>query len=135
MASKIELFYFNKKFTTPIIFILAKITSSEEEKLLANYTDTIFGALIDNNLAKNTDILIFSIIKEHKSKLINWILPSTMSNKSFVKNIQNNKDFVNKVVSQTIKNSNCEILIILENNEIQIKNCDINLGFIGEVYY
>ena len=140
MSNKIELFYYNKKFLKPFIFFITKITNSNEELILQENTENIFKILIDNNLSSDSNILIFNIIKEHESKIINWILPSIKSNKDIVNKIENNRELVNTIVTETIKNSNCETVISLsidkENNtNIHVRDCNINLGFLTEIYF
>jgi hypothetical protein len=138
--SKLQLFYFDKNFTKPIVFFVIKITSNNEEIILEENTQHLFKILLENKLSNNSDILIFNIIKEHKSKIINWILPSKNSNKKLLKQIENNQHLVNEIVSETIKNSNCNTLISLEeeqnnNLKIFIRDCDVNLGFLTNIYY
>ena len=140
MSNKIELFYYNKKFTKPFIFFITKIVNANEELLLQENTENIFKILIDNNLTADSNILIFNIIKEHESKIINWILPSIKSNQQIVKKIENNKELVNKIVTETIKNSNCDTIISLSINKdkstnIHVRDCNINLGFLSEIYF
>ena len=62
MTTKIDLFYYNKKFTKPFVFIITKISHSKEELMLQENTENIFKILIDNNLSSVSDILIFNII-------------------------------------------------------------------------
>jgi hypothetical protein len=140
MSNKIDLFYYNKKFTKPFIFFITKIVNANEELLLQENTENIFKILIDNNLTSDSNILIFNIIKEHESKIINWILPSIKSNQQIVKKIENNKELVNKIVTETIKNSNCDTIISLSINKdksinIHVRDCNINLGFLSEIYF
>lgn len=133
-----ELFYYNKNITKPIIFILVKIVSNEDEIFLEEHTQTIFKILIDNNLASESDILIFNLIKEYEEKIINWILPSTKSNLEIVKKIETNTALVNNIIYQTIINSSCSNLLELNMNtdslKITIKECDINLSFLSNLF-
>jgi hypothetical protein len=140
MTTKIDLFYYNKKFTKPFIFIITKISHSKEEIMLQENTENIFKILIDNNLSSVSDILIFNIIKEHESKIINWILPSINSDEKIVKKIENNRSLVNTIVTETIKNSNCDTIISLsdpnkDSLNIHVRDCNINLGFLTDIYF
>ena len=140
MSNKIDLFYYNKKFTKPFIFFITKIVNANEELLLQENTENIFKILIDNNLSSDSNILIFNIIKEHESKIINWILPSIKSNQEIVKKIEINKELVNKIVTETIKNSNCDTILSLSIDKdkyinIHVRDCNINLGFLSEIYF
>jgi hypothetical protein len=138
--SKLDLFYFNKNYTKPIVFITTKITNNNEEIILDENSENLFRILIENKLSNDSDILIFNIIKEHKAKIINWILPSVKSNKKLVKQIENNTDLVNKIISETMKNSFCNTVISLEEQkenqiDIHIRDCNVSLGFMTEIYF
>jgi hypothetical protein len=136
---KIDLFYYNKKFTKPFIFFITKISNEKEELMLQENTENIFKILIDNNLSSDSDILIFNIIKEHESKIINWILPSIKSDKQILKKIENNRELVNTIIVETIKNSTCETSISLTDDKddlnIHVRDCNMNLGFLTEIYF
>ena len=92
-------------------------------------------SLINNNFVEENDILIFNLIKEHKGKIINWILPTEKSNKEVLKSIENNKDIVNKIVANTLKNINCNTIISLSKEELKIKDCDLDLSIFSEIYF
>lgn len=136
----IELYLYNKDFIKPIIFILVKINSKEDENFLEHNADYIFNILIENKLANDSDILVFNIIKEHQARIINWILPSTKSNKSIVDNLEKDRPLLEKIIIETIKNSSCETLITINilnsgDSEIRVKDCDMNLSFITNIYF
>jgi hypothetical protein len=154
--NSIDLFYFNHSVINPIVFVICKIFSLEDEKIIEQYSTSLFQILIENNMAKDTDIFIFSIIKEHDRKMINWILPSKKSNKIVLQKIESNNTLLNTIISETLKNTNCETfitlskqpsqLLITSNNmeesvdgeinfEINIKDCCVNLGFIVNEYF
>lgn len=139
MTANIDLFYFNQINTKPFIFLITKIQNSYEEKLLEEYNQNIFKILIDNKLSEDSDILVFNIIKEHESKIINWIVPSINSNKDVVKEIENNTQLLNYIITSVLNNINCNTIINLnEKNEeldIHIKDCNMNLSFITEFYF
>ena len=139
MTTNIDLFYFNKINTKPFVFLITKVQNSYEEKLLEEYNQDIFKILIDNKLSDDSDILVFNIIKEHESKIINWIVPSINSNKDVVKEIENNTQLLNYIITSVLNNTNCETIINFnEKNEeldIHIKDCNMNLSFITEFYF
>jgi hypothetical protein len=136
----IDLYLYNKDFIKPINLILAKINSIEDEQFLENNADYIFNILLENKLAIDTDILVFNIIKEHESKIINWILPTIKSNKEFTDKLEKNRPLLEKIILETIKNFSCETLITVSNLhsndvEMRVKDCDMNLSFIANIYY
>ena len=131
----LDLFYFNLKEIKPIIFIIVRISNENDEKILIEHTDYLFDCLIQNKLADISDILIFNLIKEYDNKIINWILPSKESNKNVLDRIENNKDFINNIITSTLKNSNCYTIISFSKNEVKIKDCNIDLGMFSEMYF
>jgi hypothetical protein len=136
----IDLYLYNKDFIKPITLIFVKINSKEDENFLENNADYIFKILIENKLALETDILVFNIIKEHEAKIINWILPSIKSNKNLTDKLEKDRLILEKIILETIKNFTCETLITFnninsDNIEMRVKDCDINLSFLINVYY
>jgi hypothetical protein len=131
---KLNLFYFNHKISSPIIFFIIEINNDEEEKFIENHTNYLFKILIDNKLANSDNILIFSIIKKHTGKMINWILPSKECNSKILRQIEKNINLINLIINGIIKNSNCETLLIFSIKELVIQDCDINLNYLSDIY-
>lgn len=131
----LDLYYFNSKEIKPINFIIARIFDEIDENLIETHAHFLFESLINNNFVEENDILIFNLIKEHKGKIINWILPTEKSNKEVLKSIENNKDIVNEIIVNTLKNINCNTIISLSNEEVKIKDCDIDLSMYSEIYF
>lgn len=131
---KLNLFYFNHKITSPIVFFIIEINNDKQEQFIENHTDYLFKILIDNKLADSSNILIFSVIKKHSEKMINWILPSKECNSKILKQIGKDAKLINIIINKIIKNSNCETLLIFSDNELKIQDCDINLNYLCELY-
>jgi len=136
----IDLYLYNKDFIKPITLIFVKINSNEDEIFLENNADYIFKILIENKLALETDILVFNVIKEHEAKIINWILPSIKSNKNLTDKLEKDRLILEKIILETIKNFSCETLITVnnvnfDNIEMRVKDCDMNLSFLINIYY
>lgn len=131
---KLNLFYFNHKISSPIIFFIIEINNDEEEKFIENHTNYLFKILIDNKLANSNSILIFSIIKKHTGKMINWILPSKESNGKILRQLEKDSNLINLIINELIKNSNCNTLLIFSTEQLKIQDCDINLNYLSEIY-
>jgi hypothetical protein len=131
---KLNLFYFNHKIISPIVFFIIEITNDKQEKFIENHTNYLFKILIDNKLADSSNILIFSVIKKHSEKMINWILPSKECNSKILKQIEKDANLINIIINKIIKNSNCETLLIFSDNELKIQDCNINLNYLCELY-
>jgi hypothetical protein len=134
-SKSLDLYYFNVKEIKPIIFIITRINSESEEKILDSHADFLFNSLIENKFAEESDILIFNLIKEYQGKIINWILPSKKSNKNILEKIENNKDIINNIITTTLKKSNCNTMISISKNELKIKDCDLDLEMFSEIYF
>ena len=96
---KLNLFYFNHKISSPIIFFIIEVNNDKEEKFIENHTNYLFKILIDNKLADSNSILIFSIIKKHTGKMINWILPSKESNGKILRQIEKDTNLINLIIN------------------------------------
>jgi len=131
---KLNLFYFNHKIISPIVFFIIEINNDKQEQFIENHTNYLFKILIDNKLADSSNILIFSVIKKHSEKMINWILPSKDCNSKILKQIEKDANLINIIINKIIKNSNCETLLIFSNNELKIQDCNINLNYLCELY-
>jgi len=134
-SKSLDLYYFNLREIKPLIFIITRINSETEEKILEENTSILFETLIENNFAEESDILIFNLIKEYQGKIINWILPSKKSNKQILKKIENNKELINNIITTTLKKSNCNTIISVSKNELKIKDCDLDLEMFSEIYF
>ena len=134
-SKSLDLYYFNLREIKPIIFIITRISSEEDEQLLQDNTSILFETLIENKFAEETNILIFNLIKEHQGKIINWILPSKKSNKQILEKIENNKDIINNIITTTLKKSNCNTIISISKDELKIKDCDLDLAMFSEIYF
>jgi hypothetical protein len=134
-SKSLDLYYFNVKEIKPIIFIITRINSESEEKILDSHAEFLFNSLIENKFAEESDILIFNLIKEYQGKIINWILPSKKSNKNILEKIENNKDIINNIITTTLKKSNCNTMISISKNELKIKDCDLDLEMFSEIYF
>jgi hypothetical protein len=131
---KLDLYYFNHKITTPIVFFIVKVFSEKEEHFLEKNTDFLFQTLIENNYAPSNSIVVFNILKEYSSKIINWILPSKTTNFKILQQIEKDNNLINSIIVETIKHCNCETLLVFSQDELKIQSCKINLDFLIEFY-
>jgi hypothetical protein len=99
-----RLFVYRPLEFTPLIFIISKINDNEMlEKFEASFND-VFQILIDEKFATNTNILIFSAIKDYDKTTQNYVLPSTKSNNDIIEKCHNNTKFLNILIKQTLIN-------------------------------
>ncbi len=130
----LDLYYFNNKITSPIVFFIVKVFSEKDEKFLEEHTDYLFNTLIENNYAPSNSILVFNVLKEYSNKIINWILPSKTTNFKLLMEIENNTALINSIIVETLKHCECETQLIFSKGELKIKQCKINLNFLIDYY-
>ena len=129
-----KLFYFNPKRFSPLLIIVAKLDSNESVEKLEAYSSEIFQILIDEKEADETNIIIFSVIKDHEKMTMNMILPSTKSNMEFVKKCEEDVQLVNKIIVQTLMKNNTKFYFEILENKILMHMKELNLGNLAKYY-
>ena len=104
----LDLYYFNQKITEPIVFFIVKVFSEKDEQFLENNTDFLFQTLIENKYASSDSIVIFNVVKEYSNKIINWILPSKISNLKILQQIEKDNNIINLIIIKTLNKYNCK---------------------------
>jgi subtilase family serine protease len=129
-----KLFYFKPNQFKPILIIVAKLDNEELMGKLEAYTHEIFQILMDEKEADETNIIVFSVIKDHDKSTINLILPSIKSNINLVTKLENDTQLVNKIIVQTLMKSNTELYFELKEDRILIHSDKLNLGDLTKFY-
>ena len=123
----LNLYYFNHDIIEPIILIICTLYNDEDIILLEENTEFIFNSLIEAKIAQSDNILIFHIIKEHTNNTINLLLPSINCNMKILEELENNDNLQDMIINETVNNTNCMTLLTLDNEELKIKDCDVNM--------
>jgi hypothetical protein len=129
-----KLFYFKPNQFKPILIIVAKLDNEESVEKLEAYTHEIFQILMDEKEADETNIIVFSVIKDHEKSTMNLILPSTKSNMNLVAKLENDTQLVNKIIVQTLMKSNTELYFEFKEDRILIHNQKLNLEQLTKYY-
>jgi|LauGreDrversion4_2_1035121.scaffolds.fasta_scaffold121312_3 hypothetical protein len=129
-----KLFYFKPNQFKPILIIVAKLDNEESVEKLEAYTHEIFQILMDEKEADETNIIVFSVIKDHEKSTMNLILPSTKSNMNLVTKLENDTQLVNKIIVQTLMKSNTELYFEFKEDRILIHNQKLNLEQLTKYY-
>ena len=130
-----KLYIFKPKVFDPLIFIIIKISDENTLKFLESMTTDVFQILFENDVAKDNNILVFSIIKDHTKSTINMILPSINSNKLLTNRLYENTQYANTLVVQTLKNCSSQITLDFTNMEdIVMMQEEIRLDNICDYY-
>lgn len=127
------LYYFNPSFINPIKILIVRIINDNEYNYLVENTTEIFQLLIDDNLANQDDILVFSLIKEHIYKIENIILPFSNANLNYVDQYDDHNK-LNNLIIEILNNTNCLIFFDLENDELKKNIINYNLSFLIDKY-
>jgi hypothetical protein len=129
-----NLFYFKPYQFKPILIIVAKLDTEESVKKLEAYTHEIFQILIDEKEADESNIIIFSVIKDHEKSTLNLILPSIKSNINLVTKLENDTQLVNKIIVRTLMKSNTRLYFELKEDRILIHSNKLNLEQLIKYY-
>ena len=129
-----NLFYFKPYQFKPILIIVAKLDTEESVEKLEAYTHEIFQILIDEKEADETNIIIFSVIKDHEKSTLNLILPSIKSNINLVTKLENDTQLVNKIIVRTLMKSNTRLYFELKEDRILIHSNKLNLEQLIKYY-
>jgi hypothetical protein len=131
-----KLFIFKPKKLSPLIFVITKLDSQESVEKLENMTSEIFQILVEQEEADYTNILVFSIIKDHLKSTINMILPAPKSDKKLIDKCHKNTQFLNALIVKTLESAFCEFYFeINENkNETTIYHEKLNLNSLISYY-
>ena len=129
-----KLFFFKPDKYYPLLFIITKLSSEEEYNKLIELTSDIFHALLDNEEANDSNIIIFSIIKDYNKTTLNLILPSVKSNKTLVEKCHSNTQFLNLLVIEVLNNKDTEFYFEFSNNKLLLHPIKMNLMGLSKYY-
>ena len=129
-----KLFYFKPNQFKPILIIVAKLDNEDSVGKLEAYTHEIFQILMDEKQADESNILVFSVIKDHEKSTINLILPSIKSNMKLVAKLESDTQLVNKIIVQTLMKSNTELYFEFKESKILIHSNKLNLESLTKFY-
>ena len=129
-----KLFYYKPIQISPIIFLITKITNKNEMEKLEACTNELFQILIDYGNANETNILIFSVIKDYDKTTENLILPSTKSNQLLVDKCYRETKLVNNLISEILEKIDSEFYIELLSDKIFIHDINLNLMSLSQYY-
>jgi hypothetical protein len=129
-----KLFFYKPKPFEPIIILVTKISTDEEAEKAEAWAHELFQILMDQNEATDKNILILSIIKDHKKSTINMIVPAVNSSPSLVERCQSNTKFLNSVIVETLQKSDTEFCIELTPEKVLIHSLNLNFMSLSKFY-
>lgn len=112
-----QLYLFNNK---PFCILIVRVTDEEEYSYIQDNFDSIHEILYTDNMITDTDILVFSLIKEYNKKIENFI--------------QSDVDFDNNIIIDVLEHTNCNVMYECYTDIIKKKECNLNMGFLIEKY-
>jgi hypothetical protein len=128
------LYYFNQDKINPLKVLIVRILTDEEYDLLLNSSTQVFELLIENNLAKKEDILLFSLIKENKKSIENIILPFTEDNLFYADKCEKDAGYLNELLINLLNSENCKVFFELDNNNLKFSEINYDLSFLINKY-
>ena len=128
------LFIYKPNHLNPILFIITKLSDPEELEKLHTLTDEIFLILMDEKIASDESILVFSIINDYDQKTENLILPSIKSNNDLVNKYCNETNNVNKTIVDILENNDTEFYLEINNDKILLHMKHININGYAKFY-
>lgn len=129
-----KLFFYKPKKFNPLLIIVAKINSKDELEKIEAMSSEIFQILMDNNDAKEENILIFSIIKDYEKSTTNLILPSTKSSPTLSQRCLEDTKFMNAIIIETLRNCDTEYYLELTDSKIYMHMKHLNLMALAGFY-
>lgn len=122
-----KIFFFNPINNNPLIILLLKIKSVEEEQHLESIAYDIFSILLEEEYITKESILVFSIIKDYNQTTCNLILPTIYSDKDIVEKYYENTKLLNTIIVEIIKNTDCNFYFGIKKNKLIVYDKQINL--------
>jgi len=123
-----QLYLFNNINIKPYVILIVRVLDEDEYTYIQENMINIGQILIEDDIADEDDLLIFSLIKEYSKKIENFIQP-------FSPNSENNIDsFNNNIIINILKNFNCNIVYECTNVTLKKSFCNLNMDFLIEKY-
>ena len=129
-----RLFVYRPLEFSPLIFIISKINDNEMLEKFEASTNDVFQILIDEKFATDTNILIFSAIKDYDKTTQNYVLPSTKSNNNITEKCYNNTKFLNVLIKQTLINFPTSFYLDFDNDTVLYHQECLQLGDLSFFY-
>lgn len=130
----LKLFFYKQKEFEPIIFVISMIDKPELYSELELLTHDIFHHLISMNYANDTNIIIFSIIKNYTESTINLILPSINSNMNMVTQLEEETQNTNNMIVKMIENYMSDFNLEFTDTEIIVDKYKSDLNILSSYY-
>lgn len=126
--------FFYKLDKSPLLFIICKLSSINEMERIEALYNNVFQILVDEKVACEENILIFSIIKDFNKTIENIILPAKNSNEELIHTCHTNNNAINIMIVELLKNVDSEFYIEIQEFKILIHNIKLNMGTLASFY-
>jgi len=130
----LKLFFYKPKEFEPIIFVISMIDKPELYYELELLTHDIFHQLISMNYADDTNIIIFSIIKNYTESTINLILPSINSNQEIIIQLEEYTQNTNNMIVKILDNHMSDFNLEFTDTEIIVDKYESDLKVLSSYY-
>ena len=123
-----QLYLFDTNDCKPYIIFIVRVLDENELNYIKNNMTSIFELLIEDNMATNDDLLVFSLIKEYNKKIENIIVPFSD------KNYNKADDFNNNIIIKILRTNNCNFYYDCNDDILLKKKCNYNMEFLSDKY-
>ena len=130
----LKLFFYKPKEYDSIIFVISMIDDPNLFSELESLTHDIFHILITMNYADDTNIIIFSIIKNYTESTINLILPAINSNLEMVNKLSEQTQDTNNIIVKILENNTSDFNLEITDTEIIVDKDKTDLKILGSYY-
>jgi len=134
----IKFYIFIEKNINPVILLVGKIITKDQEKLINDICISVFELLYEQKIVNSQNILVFLLLKDYNNKKAFYIQGSTNSSPNLINALDNNK-FVEKLSFETLTKSYTSYVLnfILKKNKIscvKLKEKRENLSFLASIW-
>lgn len=134
----IKFYIFIEKNIKPVILLVGKIITKDQEKLINDICISVFELLYEQKIVNSQNILVFLLLKDYNNKKSFYVQGSTNSSPDLINALDNNK-FVEKLSFETLTKSYTSYVLnfILEKNKIsyaKLKEKKENLSFLASIW-
>jgi predicted RNA methylase len=128
------LYFIKSKDNLGLLYV--RIDKLEDEEIIEENSDLVFGLLIEKYLLDEKSILVFNILRDYNKKINSWILPSKYSDTELIDKCFNEPYYLDSVNKESLINIKCYQTIEIINEELILKdNQNIDLSYWADKLY
>jgi len=112
----------------PYVILIVRVLDEDEYEYIQKNMINISQILIEDYIVDDTDLLIFSLIKEYNKKIENVIQSYSPNNENKINTFNNN------IIINILQNCNCNIIYECTADILKKTFCNLNMNSLIEKY-